>query len=68
MRPTPLCPILYYEDGDEVEEGGVLAVFLSDTGTCEIVAPASGVIISWPNDEGDTAVSEAVLAKIPRDR
>ncbi len=59
---------LYYEDGDEVEEGDVLAVFLSDTGTCEIVAPPSGGIISWPYDEGETAISEAVLAKIPTDR
>ncbi len=34
----------------------------------EIVAPASGVLISLPYDDGDTATSEAVLAKIQTNR
>lgn len=59
---------LYYEEGDEIEEGDALAVLWNDTGTCEIVAPTSGVMISSPYDEGDTVISEAVLAKIHTDR
>lgn len=59
---------LYFEQGDEIEEGDVLAALFNDNGTCEIVAPASGVLISLPYNEGDTVTSEAVLAKIQRDR
>jgi pyruvate/2-oxoglutarate dehydrogenase complex dihydrolipoamide acyltransferase (E2) component len=59
---------LYFEEGDEIEEGDVLAVLFNDHGTCEIVAPASGVLISLPYNEGDTVTSEAVLAKIETDR
>ncbi len=59
---------LYFEEGDEIEEGDVLAVLFNDNGTCEIVAPASGVLISLRYDEGDTVTSEAVLAKIQTDR
>ena len=59
---------LYYEEGDEIEEGDVLAALFNDNGTCEIVAPASGVLISLPYEEGDTVTSEAVLAKIQTDR
>ena len=59
---------LYFEEGDEIEEGDVLAVLFNDNGTCEIVAPASGVLISLAYDKGDTVTSEAVLAKIETDR
>ncbi len=59
---------LYFEEGDEIEEGELFAVLFNDNGTCEIVAPASGVLISLPYDEGDTVTSEAVLAKIQTDR
>ena len=59
---------LYFEEGDESEEGELLAVLFNDNGTCEIVAPASGVLISLTYEEGDTVTSEAVLAKIQTDR
>jgi pyruvate/2-oxoglutarate dehydrogenase complex dihydrolipoamide acyltransferase (E2) component len=59
---------LYFEEGDEIEEGELFAVLFNDNGTCEIVAPASEVLISLPCDEGDTVTSEAVLAKIQTDR
>ena len=59
---------LYFEEGDEIEEGDVFAVLFNDNGTCEIVAPASGILISLPYDEGDTVTSEAVLARIQTDR
>ena len=59
---------LYFEEGDEIEEGDVLAVLFNENGTCEIVATASGVLVSLPYDEGDTVTSEAVLAKIQTDR
>ena len=32
---------LYFEEGDGIEEGDVLAAFFNDNGTCEIVAPAT---------------------------
>lgn len=59
---------LYFEEGDEIEEGELFAVLFNDNGTCEIVAPASGVLMSLPYDEGDTVTSEAVLARIQTDR
>lgn len=58
----------YFEEGDEIEEGELLAVLFNDNGTCEIVAPASEVLISLTYEEGDTVTSEAVLAKIQTDR
>lgn len=59
---------LYFEEGDEIEEGELFAVLFNDNGTCEIAAPASGVLISLRYEEGSTVTSEAVLAKIQTDR
>ncbi len=59
---------LYFEAGDEIEEGDVLAALFNDNGTCEIVAPASGVLISLRYEEGDTVTSETVLARVQTDR
>ena len=59
---------LYFEEGDAIEEGELFAVLFNDNGTCEMVAPASGVLISLPYDEGDTVTSEAVLARIQTDQ
>ncbi len=59
---------IYFDEGDEIEEGELFAVLFNDSGTCEIVTPASGLLISLPHDEGDTVTSEAVLAKIQTDR
>ena len=68
VDPHATVSDLYFEEGDEIEEGDVFAVLFNDNGTCEIVAPASGVLISLPYEEGDTVTSEAVLAKIQTDR
>ena len=59
---------LYFEDGDEIEEGQLFAVLVHDNGTCELAAPASGVVISLRYAEGDTVTPEAVLAEIQTDR
>lgn len=59
---------LYFEEGEEIEESELFAVLFNDNGTCEIVAPASGILISLMYEEGDTVTSEAVLAKIQTDR
>ena len=59
---------LYFEENDEIEKGELFAVLFNENGTCEIVAPASGLLVSLPYDEGDTVTSEAVLAKIQTDR
>ena len=59
---------LYFEEGFEIEEGELLAVLFNDKGTCEIVAPASGVLISLRYEEGSTVALEAVLTKIQTDR
>ena len=45
-----------------------LLVLFSGKGTCEIVAPASGVLISLRYEEGSTVALEAVLTKIQTDR
>ena len=45
-----------------------MAVLCNDNGMCEIVGPASRVLNSLTNEEGDTVAAEAVLAKIQTDR
>ncbi len=37
---------LYFEEGDEIEEGDVFGVLFNDNEMREIVAPATGVLIS----------------------
>ena len=59
---------LYFEEGNEIEKGDVLALLFHDNWTCEIVTPVSGVLISLPYDEGATVTSEAVPARIQMDR
>ena len=59
---------LYFEEGNEIEESELFAVLFNDKGTCEIVAPASGVLISLRYEEGSTVALEAVLTKIQTDR
>jgi 2-oxoglutarate dehydrogenase E2 component (dihydrolipoamide succinyltransferase) len=57
-----------FEEGDEIEEGELLAVVFNEYGMYEIVAPASGLITSLRCDEGDTVTSGEVLATIDTDR
>ncbi len=59
---------LYFEEGDEIEEGELFAVLFNDNGAYEFMAPAPWILISLPYDEGDTVTSDAVLAKIQTDR
>ena len=59
---------LYFEENDEIEEGELFAVLFNDNGTCEIAAPATGVLILLTYEEGDTVPSETVLAKIQTDQ
>ena len=59
---------LYFEEGDDVEEGDLFAVISSLYGTCEIKAPASGSLVSLRHDEDDPVTSEELLATIDTDR
>ncbi len=67
LRPSTFG-LSTFEEGDEIEEGDIRAALFNDNGTCETVAPTSGVFISFTYEEGDTVTSEAVLAKIQTDR
>ena len=55
---------LYFEENDEIETGELFAVRFNENGTCEITAPASGILISLPYEEGDPGGSAGVLATI----
>lgn len=55
---------LYFEENDEKKKGELFAVLFNQNGTCEITAPASGILVSLPYDEGDSVGSEDVLATI----
>ncbi len=55
---------LYFEENDEIDKGELFAVLFNENGTCEITAPASGVLVSVPCEEGDSVGSEDVLATI----
>ncbi|MGB2986594.1 MAG: biotin/lipoyl-containing protein [Phycisphaerae bacterium] len=55
---------LYFEENDEIKKGELFAVLFNENGTCEITAPASGILISLPYEEGDSVGSEDVLATI----
>ncbi len=59
---------LHFEQGDEIEEGELFAVLFNRHGTCEIVAPASGVLVSVRYEVGDSVASEDVLATIDTER
>ncbi len=59
---------LYFEQGDEIEEGELFAVLFNRHGTCEIVAPTSGVLVSMRYEVSDSVASEEVLATIDTDR
>ena len=61
-------PPAWVPPASSTEDGELSAVLFNDNETCEIVAPASGVLISLTYDEGDTVTSEAVPAKIETDR
>lgn len=58
---------LHFEQGDEIKEGELFAVLFNDYGICEVAAPASGILISSPYEEGDSVASEEVLATIEND-
>lgn len=58
---------LCFEEDDEIEEGALFAVLFNEHGSCEIVAPASGLIEEIRYREGDTVLSEEVLATIHTD-
>ena len=55
---------LHFEENDEIEKGELFAVLFNENGTCEITAPASGILVSLPCEEGDSVGSEDVLATI----
>ena len=55
---------LYFEENDAIEKGELFAVLFNENGTCEITAPASGILVSVPCEEGDSVGSEEVLATI----
>ncbi len=55
---------LYFEENDKIEEGKLFAVLFNENGTCEIAAPASGILVSLLCEEGDSVGSEDVLATI----
>ncbi len=55
---------LYFGKNDEIEKGELFAVLFNENGTCEITAPASGVLVSLPYEEGDSVGSDDVLATI----
>lgn len=55
---------LYFEENDEIKKGEFFAVLFNPNGTCEITAPASGILVSLPYEEGDSVGSEDVLATI----
>jgi len=55
---------LSFEEGDEIEEGEVLATVFNEYGTYDIVAPASGLITSLRCEEGDTVTSGQVVVTI----
>lgn len=55
---------LYFEEYDEIEKGELFAELSSENGSCEIIAPASGILVSVPCEEGDSVGSEDVLATI----
>lgn len=59
---------LYFEEGDDIEEGDLFAVISNRYGTCEIKAPASGMLVSLRHEEDDAVTSEEVLATIDTDR
>ncbi len=62
-----LCD-LYFEEGDDIEEGDLFAVISNEYGTCEIKAPASGTLVLLRHEEDDAVTSEEVLATIDTDR
>lgn len=55
---------LWLEENDEIEEGELFALLFNQTGTCEILAPASGILVSLPYEEDDSVGSEHVSATI----
>ncbi len=59
---------LYFEENDEIEKGELFAVLFNENGTCDIIAPTSGTIVSLPCVEGDSVASEEVLATVETDR
>jgi len=59
---------LYFEEKDEVEKGELFPVLFNESGTCETTAPASGILVSLPYEEGDSVGSEDVFATIDTER
>ena len=58
---------IYLEEGDLIEEGELFAVIENSYGSCRILAPATGLLIEVPVEEGEVVSSEAVLATINTD-
>jgi pyruvate/2-oxoglutarate dehydrogenase complex dihydrolipoamide acyltransferase (E2) component len=52
------------EDGDEVEEGDVVAEVATDKANADVVAPASGTIRGTPVAEGSFVEPDAVLIRL----
>ncbi len=67
VNRATLCD-LYFEEGDDIEEGDLFALISSLYGTCEIKVPASGSLVSLRHDEDDPVTSEELLATIDTDR
>ena len=60
--------VVRFEEGDEIGKGETFALIDNDHGTYEVVAPASGVLMSIFCEEGNTVSADDVLATIDTDR
>lgn len=58
---------IYFEEGDEIEEGELFAELSNWLGTYEIKSPATGTIVDIRCKVGDTVTSEAILASVDTD-
>ncbi len=54
---------LYFEENDEIEKGELFAVLFNENGTCEITAPASGILEPIPKPIGRRTSNSTRISK-----
>jgi pyruvate/2-oxoglutarate dehydrogenase complex dihydrolipoamide acyltransferase (E2) component len=50
----------YYEEGDEVEEGAIIADLMVEKATYELVAPAGGRLVALREVESEAAKGDII--------
>jgi biotin carboxyl carrier protein len=63
----PHIAALYFEEGEEVEDGEVFAIVSNGFGAVEILSPASGTVIDLCCHEEDPVEADDVIAVLETD-